>query len=75
MHVHSKRLKFNILLTTYEILLKDKVKSCLMLLWNRVLLFFVSHEVVNVSSEVVQYGVSTDHICNQHVYPVIFGQC
>uniref|UniRef100_A0A7N6AWJ3 DNA helicase n=1 Tax=Anabas testudineus TaxID=64144 RepID=A0A7N6AWJ3_ANATE len=24
MHVHSKRLKFNILLTTYEILLKDK---------------------------------------------------
>uniref|UniRef100_A0A3P8T1W8 Chromodomain helicase DNA binding protein 1 n=1 Tax=Amphiprion percula TaxID=161767 RepID=A0A3P8T1W8_AMPPE len=24
-HVHSKRLKFNILLTTYEILLKDKV--------------------------------------------------
>ena len=24
-HVHSKRMKFNILLTTYEILLKDKV--------------------------------------------------
>lgn len=48
MHVHSKRLKFNILLTTYEILLKDKVNSCLTLLWNRVLLFFVSHQVVNV---------------------------
>lgn len=27
MHVHSKRLKLNILLTTYEILLKDKVSS------------------------------------------------
>ena len=25
MHVQNKRLKFNILLTTYEILLKDKV--------------------------------------------------
>lgn len=27
MHVHSKRMKFNILLTTYEILLKDKVSG------------------------------------------------
>ena len=28
MHVQNKRLKLNILLTTYEILLKDKVRSC-----------------------------------------------
>ncbi|PWA31965.1 hypothetical protein CCH79_00019283 [Gambusia affinis] len=28
MHVHNKRLKFNILLTTYEILLKDKKYLC-----------------------------------------------
>uniref|UniRef100_A0A8C4IBL5 DNA helicase n=1 Tax=Dicentrarchus labrax TaxID=13489 RepID=A0A8C4IBL5_DICLA len=38
MHVHSKRMKFNILLTTYEILLKDKVSSYFTLSWIMVLL-------------------------------------
>lgn len=36
MHPQTKRLKFNILLTTYEILLKDKVITCTSLgRWNR----------------------------------------
>lgn len=39
MHVHNKRLKFNILLTTYEILLKDKVSSSIALPCNPDLLF------------------------------------
>lgn len=45
MHVHSKRLKFNILLTTYEILLKDKVQISFTSSWNN---FFNPSELVMI---------------------------
>lgn len=37
MHVHNKKMKFNILLTTYEILLKDKVGHNMTRSWESIL--------------------------------------
>lgn len=51
MHVHNKRLKFNILLTTYEILLKDKV--CF--ISNPTCIFLISKLYRNISTEAHMY--------------------
>lgn len=58
MHVHSKRMKFNILLTTYEILLKDKVSSYFNESWMMVLPLCVTlFMMAAFSPKAVQYDV------------------